>query len=64
MILLRPSTPRPAPRAAPPLTLLRMASLAGFKSYPLAGDGVVENLIYYLWCKDELLCMQARTSRF
>ena len=31
-----------------------MASLAGFKSYPLEGDGVVENLFYYLWCKDEL----------
>ena len=23
-------------------------------NYPLEGDGVIENLFYYIWCKDEL----------
>ena len=28
--------------------------MSAFSNYPLEGDGVIENLFYYLWCKDEL----------
>ena len=27
--------------------------MATLTNYPLEGDGVLENLYYYLWCKDE-----------
>lgn len=28
--------------------------MASSLTYPLAGDGLIDNLYYYLWCKDEL----------
>ena len=27
---------------------------SSFSNYPLEGDGVIDNLFYYLWMKDEL----------
>jgi len=27
--------------------------MAALSSFPLGGDGVIENLFYYLWCKDD-----------
>ena len=27
--------------------------MAALRSFPLGGDGVIENLFYYLWCKDD-----------
>jgi hypothetical protein len=28
--------------------------MSGASNFPLEGDGIIENLFYYLWCKDEL----------
>ena len=28
--------------------------MAALSTFPLEGDGIIENLFYYLWCKDEL----------
>lgn len=39
------------PLAAPLLVHVVMSALTNF---PLEGDGIIENLFYYLWCKDEL----------
>jgi len=30
--------------------------MSALTNFPLEGDGIIENLFYYLWCKDELDC--------